>query len=189
MSIKIKQRDITDCGAACIASVSEHYNLKIPVARIRQIAGTDQKGTNVLGILKAVEKLGFTAKGVRGTADALPQIPLPAIAHVVIKRHLQHYLVIYKVTGKYIKIMDPGSGKLEKMPVQKFKEIWTGVLILMVPNEDFTVKNEKISNISRFFYLLKPHKSILTQALIGASVYTVLGLSTSIYIQKITDYV
>jgi ABC-type protease/lipase transport system fused ATPase/permease subunit len=37
--------------------------------------------------------------------------------------------------------------------------------------------------------LVQPHKSILIQALIGAVVYTVLGLSTSIYIQKITDYV
>ncbi len=189
MSIKIKQRDITDCGAACIASVSEHYKLKIPVARIRQIAGTDQKGTNVYGLLKAAEKLGFTAKGVKGNADALPKIPLPAIAHVIIKERLHHYLVIYKVTDKYVQVMDPGTGKLEKKPIEEFLKIWTGVLVLMVPAEDFTIKNEKISNISRFFYLLKPHKSILTQALFGAVVYTVLGLSTSIYIQKITDYV
>jgi len=63
------------------------------------------------------------------------------------------------------------------------------VLVLMVPNEDFTSANQKVSNISRFIYLLKPNKSILTQALFGAIIYTILGLSTSIYIQKITDYV
>lgn len=38
-------------------------------------------------------------------------------------------------------------------------------------------------------FLLKPHRSILTQALFGAIIYTILGLSTSIYIQKITDFV
>lgn len=65
MGIKIKQRDITDCGAACIASVAANYKLKLPVSRIRQIAGTDKKGTNVLGLIKAAEKLGFTAKGVK----------------------------------------------------------------------------------------------------------------------------
>jgi len=27
MSIKIKQRDITDCGAACLASIAAHYKL------------------------------------------------------------------------------------------------------------------------------------------------------------------
>ncbi len=189
MSIKVKQRDITDCGAACIASIASHYKLDMPVAKIRQVAGTDKKGTNVYGLLQAAEKLGFTAKGVKGAADALPKIPLPAIAHVVVKEVLQHYVVIYKVTEKYLEIMDPGTGKLEKMPMEKFTAMWTGVLVLMVPAEDFEKKNEKVSNTSRFWYLLKPNKSILTQALFGAIIYTILGLSTSIYIQKITDYV
>jgi ATP-binding cassette subfamily B protein len=63
MSIKVKQHDITDCGAACLASVSAHYKLKIPIARIRQWGGTDKKGTNAWGLIKAAEKLGFSAKG------------------------------------------------------------------------------------------------------------------------------
>jgi ABC-type bacteriocin/lantibiotic exporter with double-glycine peptidase domain len=189
MSIKVKQRDITDCGAACIASIASYHKLDMPVAKIRQVAGTDKKGTNVYGLLQAAEKLGFTAKGVKGAADALPKIPLPAIAHVVVKEVLQHYVVIYKVTEKYLEIMDPGTGKLEKMPMEKFTAMWTGVLVLMVPAEGFEKKNEKVSNASRFWYLLKPNKSILTQALFGAIIYTILGLSTSVYIQKITDYV
>jgi ATP-binding cassette subfamily B protein len=59
--MKIKQRDITDCGAACLASVAGHYRLKLPVSRIRQIAGTDKRGTNTLGMVKAAEQLGFDA--------------------------------------------------------------------------------------------------------------------------------
>ena len=98
MSIKIKQHDITDCGAACLASISANFKLKLPISRIRQMAGTDKKGTNALGLIKAAEKLGFSAKGVRGGLDSLPKIPLPAIAHVIVKEVLQHYVVIYKVT-------------------------------------------------------------------------------------------
>lgn len=189
MGIKIKQRDITDCGAACLASVSEHYNLKIPVARIRQIAGTDQRGTNALGMINAAEKLGFTAKGVKGGADALPKIPLPAIAHVIIKESLQHYIVIYEVTAKFIKYMDPADGEIHKVEFEYFTKIWTGILILLIPNDDFVARNEKVSNARRFLYLINPYKSILIQCLVGAILYTVLGLSTSIYVGKITDYV
>ena len=29
--IKIKQHDITDCGAACLASVAAHYQLRLPL--------------------------------------------------------------------------------------------------------------------------------------------------------------
>lgn len=107
MSVKIKQHDITDCGAACLASVSSHYKLKIPIARIRQWAGTDKKGTNAWGLIKAAEKLGFSAKGVKGEVEALSEVPLPAIAHVVVKKVLQHYVVIYKFTKDYVEYMDP----------------------------------------------------------------------------------
>ncbi len=189
MSIKIKQRDITDCGAACLASVAANYKLKLPVARIRQMAGTDKKGTNLLGMIKAAEAMGFTAKGVKGGVDALPKIPLPAIAHIIVKEVLHHYIVIYKVKDDSVEFMDPADGQMHKKSIDEFKTIWTGALMLLVPGEKFSTGNEKISNYSRFIFLLKPHKSILLQALIGAIVYTVLGLSTSIYIQKITDYV
>ena len=61
----IKQHDIKDCGAACLASVSAHYGLKIPIAKIRQICHTDKRGTNVLGMVQGLEALGFNAKGVK----------------------------------------------------------------------------------------------------------------------------
>ena len=189
MNIKVKQRDITDCGAACLASIAAHYKLIIPVSRIRQIAGTDQKGTNAWGLVKAAEKMGFTAKGVKGNVEALRDVPFPAIAHVIVNKVLQHYVVLYRTKDGYAEYMDPGDGLVHKVKIDLFAQMWTGVLILMAPGADFLPGNDKISNIQRFLFLLRPHRSILIQALFGAVLYTVLGLSTSIYIQKITDYV
>ncbi|MFW6029830.1 MAG: cysteine peptidase family C39 domain-containing protein, partial [Halanaerobiales bacterium] len=42
----IKQHDMTDCGAACIAIISKQHGLKIHITKIREVAGTDKKGTN-----------------------------------------------------------------------------------------------------------------------------------------------
>ena len=39
------------------------------------------------GIIEAAEKMGFSAKGVKGGLDAIDKIPLPAIAHVVLKNN------------------------------------------------------------------------------------------------------
>jgi ABC-type bacteriocin transporter len=189
MLIKVKQRDITDCGAACLASVAAHHNLTLPVARIRQLAGTDKKGTNVLGIVEAAGKMGFLAKGVRGEWDSLFKIPKPAIAHVIVKEVLQHYVVLIKTTKKYIEIMDPADGNLHRIPHEKFKKQWSGVLVLIAPGEKFTVGNEKISTPVRFWRLIKPNRGILLQSLIGALVFSVLGLSMSIYVGKLVDYV
>lgn len=190
MSAKnIKQRDITDCGAACLAAVAAYHKLKLPVAKIRQYAGTDQKGTNVLGLTEAAQKLGFEAKGVKGELDSLGKIPLPAIAHVVVKQQLHHYVVICKANKNEVQIMDPADGKTHWKTYEKFTAEWTGVLVLLLPGETFTQKNEKVNVKIRFWQLLQPHKSIVIQALFGALIYTILGLSTAIFVQKITDYV
>ncbi|MEO8532642.1 MAG: peptidase domain-containing ABC transporter [Flavobacterium sp.] len=188
-SIKIKQHDIKDCGAACLASIGNHYKINLPIARIRQYANTDKRGTNVLGIIEAAEKMGFTAKGVKGGADSLDKIPLPAIAHIITKEQLHHYVVLYKIEKSRIMVMDPGFGKMEMYTFEDFQNVWSGVLILFAPKDDFKVCNEKISPIKRFWDLIQPHKNILIQALAGAIMFTILGLAMSIYIQKITDYV
>lgn len=185
----IKQHDITDCGAACLASLTAFYKLEIPLSKIRQFAGTDKKGTNVLGLLEAAQKLGFDAKGVRGSQESLLKIPKPAIAHLILENQLQHYVVIYKVTKTKVKIMDPGIGKEITLSLNNFIKQWTGVLVILLPNESFTSRNEKVSLFRRFWFLLKPHKYTLFQSLIGSIIYTLLGFSTSIYIQKITDHV
>lgn len=186
--MRVKQRDITDCGAACLASVAAHYKLNLPIAKIRQLAGTDKKGTNVLGMIEAAQKMGFQAKGVRGDFDSLFKIPKPSIAHVVVKEVLQHFVVIIKTTKDYIEVMDPGDGRFHKIPHEEFKKTWTGVLILLVPGETFKPKSEKVSSSFRFWNLVKPYKGVLTQAIVGAILYAVLGLSTSIYVGKIVDY-
>lgn len=187
--VKIKQRDITDCGAAALASVIAYHDLRMPVSRIRQLASTDKKGTNILGLIEAASRLGFEAKGVRGEFSSLLKIPTPAIAHVVINGVLHHYVVIYKATPKFIQVMDPGDGEIHNYSHDEFKKVWSGVLVILWPREDFQPGGAKLTLTSRFWSLVLPHKTIMIQALIGALAYTLLGLTTSIYVQKIVDYV
>lgn len=192
ININIKQRDKTDCGAACLASVAAYYKLGVQVTKIRQLAFTNQNGTSVLGIIKAANSLGFNASGVRGNEKNLDSIPFPAIAHVVrtiddLKLH--HYVVIYKVRKNKVHIMDPFYGKLMKISKEEFLKEWTGVIVLIEPKLDFSPQNALESTWRRLFKLVYPHKLVIIQALIGSIIYTVLGLSVSIYIEKITDYV
>lgn len=194
--MKIKQHDITDCGAACLASVSAFYGLKLPIARIRQIASTDKKGTNVLGLLEAAQQLGFSAKAVKAV-DAngekltapLEKVPKPAIAHIIVKGQLLHYVVVYKADGKRVTIMDPADGRMHIHSYAEFTDMWTGVLLLLVPQDEFKQGNEKISVATRLWHLFRPNFKELAQAIFGAVVYTIIGLAVSVYMQKIIDNV
>jgi ABC-type bacteriocin transporter len=185
----IRQHDLTDCGAACLASVAAFYGLQLPIARIRQFAGTDLKGTSVLGITEAATRLGFSAKAVKGAFESMYTLPHPVIAHVIIDQRLQHYVVVYAASSKGIRVMDPAKGTLEVLSPDDFKNIWTGIAVLLAPAESFLPGKGTISVTDRFRLLLQPHMPMLIQIILGAMVYTILGLCTSIYLQKIIDYV
>ncbi len=187
--ICIKQHDSTDCGVACLASVLAFYELGVPLAQIRKHTGTDKNGTTLLGLLQAAQKLGLDAKGIRCDWASLHKIPKPAIVHISFEKTADHYVVVYKVKRDTIVIMDPADGRMHKRSIKMFKSGWSGVAMLLFPNENFKNGNHRPSVMERFWYLLKPHRAILLQAFVGALVYTLLGFSTAIYIQKLTDFV
>ncbi|MFV0540430.1 MAG: cysteine peptidase family C39 domain-containing protein [Aestuariibaculum sp.] len=86
---------MTNCGATCLASIAAHYNLQIPIARIRQYAGIDKKGTNILDLIEASQKLCFEAKGVRGTLDSLVKIPKQG-THKELYNKKEHYYNLWQ---------------------------------------------------------------------------------------------
>lgn len=183
----IKQHDITDCGAARLATVSKQYGLKMPISKIREVAGTDKQGTNAAGMIKAAEKLGFTAKAVKGDQNAFfSEFPLPAIAHVVVDGALLHYVVIHKITQKQVVVADPAKGIVKYTPEEFFKQ-WTGILILLVPSERFEKGDETESTLSRFFKLLLPQKKLLFDIFLASLVYTILGVGASFYFKVMMD--
>ena len=61
----VRQHDTTDCAAACLAMVCLHYKKEITITRLRDMMGTDLKGTNLTGMEKAAQELGFSTAAVR----------------------------------------------------------------------------------------------------------------------------
>ncbi len=188
-AIRIKQRDVMDCGAACLTSVAAYFGLHIPVSRIRQYAGTSKAGTSLYGLMEAAERLNFKARAAKTNGIDIKGIPVPSIFHMVLESGLQHFVVVYRTGKKRIHYMDPAVGKLVFQTFDKFEKNWSGVVLLLIPSGDFQKGIEKKSILIRFCQLIMPHRNILFQAVVGALVYTALGLSTSIYVQKIIDFV
>lgn len=143
----VKQQDSTDCAAACLAMVCLHYKKETTITRLRDMMGTDLKGTNLLGLSKCAEKLGFNSQAVRVDREGfLSKYTLPAIANTMTKEGLSHFVVIFKITEKYIIIGDPAKD-LIKMEIDEFYKTFTGAMIILKPNNSFEtgkLKKEKI---------------------------------------------
>ena len=184
----VKQHDLKDCGCACLATICRQYGLKYPISKIREVAGTDKKGTSALGLVQASEKLGFVAKGVKANKpeDIFGEIPLPAIAHVIIDQKLMHYVVIHKISKDEIIIADPAKG-IKKYKPEDFFKIWTGVLIVMTPTTKFQKGNQTKGVFTRFFELIKPQKSLLTNIFLSSILITVFGILGSFYFKFLID--
>ncbi len=188
----VKQNDQSDCGPACLAAVALHYKCPMRLQQMRDLAGTDRIGTNLLGMTQAAERMGFLAKAVKGTYEVLPKAPLPAVAHVRTKEGLGHFVVLHRVAKSHVVIADPARGVV-KMSAEEFKTMWTscGYLILLTPDRagPRRIGNEPMSPWQRLMGLLTCHTGVLIEAVFCAILITVLGLSTSYFIQHLVDSV
>src|SRR4051794_26769749 len=187
----VRQRDQSDCGAAALAAVAIHYRRPIGLERLRDLTSTDRDGASLLGLLRAAEALGFSAKGVKGGFEALATIPLPAIAHVTNDDGSGHFVVLHRAGKNAVVVADPARG-VSRLTRDEFCRRWTGYLLILVPDPGATpVASGGVpaSPWRRFVALLAPHSPILAEAFACALLMTLLGVSSSYFVQHLVDSV
>ncbi len=185
----VRQHDASDCGAACLASVARHYRSRASLARIRHDAHTDQGGTSFRGLARAAGQLGLSAKAVRTIPESLERAPMPNIAHLRLANGAQHFVVVERADASSVWVMDPALGERRRDNRRDFNAQWTGVLLLLAPDVKAPMGSAVPTTLERVWTLARPHRGALAQALLGALVYTTLGLATSIYVRYIVDSV
>ena len=152
----VRQHDQSDCGAAALATVARHHGIAVGLEQMRELAGTDRVGTNLLGLVQAAEKLGFSARAVKGPYEALPEVPLPAVVHVKTEQGLGHFIVLYRARKRSVVVADPARG-VEKLSRAAFCQRWTGYLVVLVPDRNRPVRlpgSRPVSPARRFMSLL-----------------------------------
>ncbi len=186
----VKQEDQTDCGAAALASVALFHGVKVGVQQMRDLAGTDREGTNLLGLVEGAESLGFSARAVKGPFEALRDVPLPAIAHIVTDKGLGHFIVLFRISRRHVWIGDPARGT-ERLSHEAFQARWTGRLVLLARDQSANVAATRtpVRPLRRLLRLLSGHLPILAQGFICAVLMSALGLSTSYFVQHLIDSV
>jgi ATP-binding cassette subfamily B protein len=171
--------------------VALHYRIPVPLQQLRDLAGTDRSGTSLLGLLRAAEKLGLPGKGVKGPYEALSQLPLPTIAHLKAMNGLGHFVVLYKVKKSVLVVGDPAVG-VHKLSRDEFCQRWTGNLLVLIPDPNAAGTGSASPPVGpwrRFLRLLPGHSPVLAEAFCCALLLTLLGVSTSYFIQHLVDSV
>ncbi|MDA3929914.1 MAG: ABC transporter transmembrane domain-containing protein [Prolixibacteraceae bacterium] len=184
----IKQHDQTDCGVACLISITRYYEGNTSFEYLRDISGTNIEGTTLLGLWQAGRKIGFDADGCEADILALRDHNLPTILHIELSNGLQHYVVYYGETkGKAI-VGDPSKG-IELMDFNSLDELWKSKKCLTLePNNSFKQRTnftkEKIAWIKQ---LVNDDLQALVSSSFMGLVIAILGLSTAIFNQALID--
>ncbi len=182
----IKQYDQVDCGPAALLSVLKFYGGNTSLVQLRELTNTSVNGSTMLDVVNAAKKIGFDAFGASGKYDDLMKEKMPCIAHVVVDEVLNHFVVVYKINAKKVKLGDPGKG-VYNLSRLEFEKIWKSkAVVLLKPTENLL--NEKtVTWFNWILNYLKKDNIWLIQSVFLGIVFTVLGLLTSLFIQKLVD--
>lgn len=187
-SYLIKQQDITDCASACLATICMYYEKEITITKLRDILGTDIKGTTLLGLENGAKRLGFDTKAIRVDKEGFKnEYTLPAIAHIITKEGFSHFVVIHKINKNTVTILDPAKGIIKKKIDEFFKD-FDGIILLLVPNKEFVPgKNKNEGLLSQFIKLLLPQKSLFFYSIVTSIILTILGVGSAFFNKILMD--
>ena len=99
-----------DCAPTCLKIISKYFGKTFEIEYLRNICCLDSNGVSVSNLSQAGELLGFKSVVFDITFDQLiKKAILPCIAYLDDK----HFVVIYRISFKYIHVSDPASKKIK----------------------------------------------------------------------------
>ena len=186
----VPQVDETDCGVAALAMILKAYGSTIPLERLRQLAGTSIQGTTAFGLVETAKQFNFTVQAIQADESLfeLDELTFPFIVHVIKNGELPHYYVVTGCQADLILIADPDPGvKSIAMARERFLTEWTGVCLLMAPNQNYAPVIETKRSLLKLFGLLKDQRHQIFTATFYSAFVTLLGIGTAELTQAIID--
>lgn len=184
----VRQADQTDCGVACLAMIGKFYGAQIPLEKLRNLSGTVSTGTSMLGLVTAAKEVGFDCQGFESEIENLHELNQPAILHVI-KDNLLHYVVLFEIDDQKYVIADPTEG-LKLLSRNQLEDIWKSkTLLRLEPKNPIVEQPNAHPQIEWLKEALRKDIGLLTVILVLGICYTILGLSTALYSQKLIDQI
>jgi ATP-binding cassette subfamily B protein len=178
----VEQAEEMDCGAACLAMICRHYGVPMTLGKLRELVNVSRQGATLDGLARAGESLGFSARGVQCTYEALLGFELPFIVHW----EGYHYVVVYGISKRQVWVADPAVG-FRKMTVEEFERGWSGTCLLFSAGQNLVQLAASRSPWVRFVGYLTPYKRILVHLFLATFVIQLLGIVPPVIIQNVLD--
>ncbi len=186
----VLQHDQKDCGCACLKMTLRFYGGDANLEYLKEISGTNSKGTTFLGLIQASEKIGLFSEAYEASIEDIKKIKEPFILHVEQNGFL-HYLTCFDYDPKKgFTIADPAIGLLTYSE-EELLNIWKSGYILIVKKE---YDKEPLTTLKRGYFkwvldMMKKDTSYYISAVFLGVVIALLNMTTLVFTEKLIDVV
>lgn len=128
----VLQLENTECGAASLSIVLQHYGRYVPLTQLRELCGVSRDGSDAASLVLAARSLGLNAKGFKKGITALAKVKPPAILFW----EFNHFLVFEGFAGERVALNDPALGP-RTVSLEEFDISYTGIALVLEPGPGF----------------------------------------------------
>lgn len=191
-----QQHDQYDCGPTCLRMIAKYYGKSFDIERLRTNCSITMEGVSAKGIVEGAESIGIQALPALVDFETLKnEAPLPCITYW----RERHFLIVYKVTNKWVYVADSLHGLL-KYSHSEYIKCWQnrkddeinqkGIIILLEPTPNFYNQNDDKKangglNILRTY--LSKEKKYIYQIALGLLGGTIIQLAFPFLTQAVVD--
>lgn len=111
---EVVQTSAMDCGPAALKALLAGFNIGVSYGRLREACQTSVDGTSIDTLEVVAQQLGLDAQQIMAPADFLFLAEahlLRALAVVRLPNGALHFVVIWRISGPLIQVMNPATGR------------------------------------------------------------------------------
>lgn len=179
----VRQTELSECGLACLAIVSNAMGANVDMALLRRKYQISSRGMTLKEIRDIATDLGMVGRAVSCEINELRDIKCPAILHW----GFQHFVVLERVQRDKVIVNDPAVGK-RTLGLEEVSKKFTGVALELTPTAQF-VKRKQASplSLSSWFRVVPEMYTPLAQIILLSILLQVYVIASPFYIQLSID--
>lgn len=183
----VLQDEPATCGVACLATVARRFGENPSLVQLREASGQISSGTNLVGLSRAAEAMGYLTYAVKAEFEALRNLPTPFIAHTL-RGGDGHFVVVHEVTKDRVIVADPAEGA-RRLSYAEFQKSWTGNSLLLSKKEAIPTQLEAPGLFPRLLRLIAPHRRLLVESALCSVLMTGLSYGSALLFSNLIDRV
>ena len=184
----VKQDGFKECGAASLLSIIRYYGGNISINKLVTLTHTDKFGTSFYYLKEAANEIGLEAIGYKidNIEVFLENKKFKPFICQLINQNYEHFVVVYSINKKKIKLMDPAVGE-RSIPIDEFKKMWSGYCLMFSPIKKLLFYKEKKYLNQIIVKVILKNKSICYNILLLSIIYTISSCLYTMYFQFVID--